>query len=110
MARKLGVRTVTVVRPVKTDRLSDPPAGAPPQHPIEGCAVLPRTSFERERGWVVVEGYQVIAPYGSDVLASDQVRLEPGGPLWAVEGRPGDFESRRGVGKATIFYLKRAGS
>lgn len=107
MAKKIGRRTVTVVRTPKVDRLDDAPTGAAPEHDVEGCAVLPRSSFEEGKGWVIVEGRQVIAPYGADVTADDKVRLEPGGPLWSVDGEPGDYEDKRARGKATIFYLTR---
>lgn len=108
MAKKLGSRTITVVRKPRVDRLSTPPVGAPPEHDVTGCAVMPRTSFEQERGWVVVEGRMIVAPFGSDVLASDQVKVD--GETWDVDGEPGHYENRRGVGKATILYLKRVGS
>lgn len=108
MAKKLGSRTVIVVRKAKVDRLSSAPAGEAPEHPIEGCAVLPRTSHEEGRGWVIVEGRMVVAPFESDVLATDQVKVD--GETWDVDGEPGDYENRRGRGKATIFYLKRLGT
>lgn len=108
MPRKIGTRTVTVIRKPKTDRLATAPVGAPPEHDIKGCAVLPRTSHEEDRGWVIVEGRMVVAPYAADVLATDQVRVD--GSVWEVDGEPGDYENKRGTGKATIFYLKRLGS
>ena len=108
MAKKIGSRTVTVIREPKRDRLSDAPTGTPPEHDIEGCAIVPRTSFEQERGWVIVEGRTVIAPFGADVLADDKVRAD--GEVWEVDGAPGDYETKRGKGKATIFYLKRQGT
>lgn len=103
MAKKIGSRTITVLRDQKVDRLDDPSQTPPAEHDIEGCAVLPRTSFEQGKGWVIVEGRQVIAPHGADVLATDRVRID--GELWHVSGEPGDYEDRRGRGKATIFYL-----
>jgi hypothetical protein len=108
VAKKIGSRTIIVVRKPKVDRLSTAPAGAAPEHPVEGCAVLPRTSHEEERGWVIVEGRMVIAPYGADVLATDLVRVD--GETWEVDGEPGDYENKRGKGKATILYLKRLGT
>ena len=108
MAKKIGSRTVTVVRSPKVDRLDEAPAGPPPEHDITGCVVLPRTSREEESGWVVVEGRMIVAPYGADVLADDQVRVD--GVLWDVDGAPGDYEDRKARGKATMFYLKRVGS
>lgn len=101
----MGSRTVTVVREQKVDRLDDTPAGAAPEHDIEGCLVLPRSSYEEGKGWVIVEGRMVVAPYGADVLATDKVRVD--GELWDVDGAPGDYENRRGKGKATIFYLAK---
>lgn len=106
MAKKIGSRTITVVRAAKVDRLSTETA-APTEHDIEGCVVLPRTSFETDKGWVVVEGRQIIAPYGADVVAEDRVRVDD--KLWDIDGEPGDYENRRGKGKATIFYLTRQG-
>lgn len=108
MAKKIGSRTIMVVRKAKVDRLSSAPAGDAPEHPVTGCAVLPRTSHEEERGWVIVEGRTIIAPYGSDVLATDLVKVD--GETWEVDGAPGDYENKRGKGKATIFYLKRQGA
>lgn len=105
MAKRMGSRTITVVRKQKVDRFDDAPAGPPPEHDVVGCSVLPRTSFEEGKGWVIVEGRQVIAPYAADVIATDQVRLD--GVLWDVDGEPGDYENKRGKGKATIFYLTR---
>lgn len=108
MAKKIGTRTVRVIRKTKVDRLSTAPAGAAPEHDIEGCAVAPRTSHEEGRGWVIVEGRMVVAPYGADVLATDQVKVD--GETWDVDGAPGDYETKRGKGKATVFYLKRQGT
>lgn len=105
MAKKIGKRTVTVIRKTKVDRLSSTPAAEAPEHDIEGCAVLPRSSFEEGKGWVIVEGRQVIAPYGADVLATDQVRID--GVVWNVDGEPGDYEDKKARGKATMFYLTR---
>ena len=110
MARGIGSRTITVVRQAKVDRLSDEVAAAPVEHEITGCAVLPRSSFEEGKGWVIVEGLQVFAPYGADITADDRVRTEPGEPLWNVDGKPGDYEDKKARGRVTIFYLTRRSS
>lgn len=107
MAKKIGKRTITVVRKPKVDRLSDTPAGEAVEHQIAGCVIAPRTSFEEGRGWVIVEGLMVVAPYDSDILADDRVRVETGEPLWNVGGEPGNYEDKKARGKATIFYLTR---
>lgn len=108
MAKKIGKRTVVVVRQARVDRLKGDAAGPPDEHDIDGCAVVPRSSNEQGKGWITVEGWMVIAPYGADVLSTDQVRYD--GKLWDVEGDPGDYETKRARGKATIFYLARLGS
>ena len=66
-----------------------------------------RISTEEGKGWVIVEGRQIIAPFGSDILATDQVEVD--GETWSVDGEPGEYENKRGRGKATIFYLSRLG-
>ena len=109
MAKKIGKRTITVIRAPKVDKLKTAPAGEPPEHTIAGCAILPRASEEEGRGWVILEGRMIIAPYGADVLATDLVRLDDG-TTWEVDGEPGDYENKRAQGKATMFYLKRLGS
>lgn len=108
MAKKIGQRTVTVIRAQKVDRLSPASSTPPPEHEITGCAIMPRTSFEQDKGWVIVEGRMVVAPFESDVLSTDQVRIDD--EVWDVDGEPGDYENRRSKGKATIFYLKRLGT
>lgn len=108
MPKNIGKRTVTIIRAPKVDRLSRATEAAPPEHDITGCVVLPRTSFEENRGWTIVDGRTIIAPYGADVLATDQVRVDD--DVWDVDGAPGDYEDKRARGKATIFYLKRVGS
>lgn len=105
MAKKIGARTITVIRAPKTDRYDEPVAGPPPEHDIAGCAIVPRTSFEQEKGWVIVEGRMVVAPFEADVLSTDKVRID--GEEWLVDGEPGDYEDKRARGKATIFYLTK---
>lgn len=107
MARKIGSETITVIRKAKVDRLSDA-TSASSQHEIEGCVVLPRTSHEEDKGWTIVEGKQVVAPFGADIQSDDQVDYE--GVRWDVDGAPGPYRKKNGLGKATIFYLKRLGS
>ncbi len=114
MAKKIGSRTVTIIRQAKVDRLDDAATGTPPEHDITGCVVLPRAasgaqnSAEDNKGWTIIEGRMVIAPFGADVLADDRARVD--GQVWEVDGAPGDYENKRGVGKATMFYLKRLGT
>lgn len=108
MAKKIGRRTIVVVRAIKRDDLDLTVDGAPDEHEIKGCAILPRSSNEDGKGWVIVEGKMVIAPYGADVLATDLVKVD--GETWEVEGFPGDYENKKAIGKATIIYLTRVGS
>ena len=103
MTKAIGSRTITVIRGARTDWLGGS-AATESRHDITGCAVLPRTSFESERGWVVVDGRQVVAPYDSDITADDKIDVD--GQVWDVDGAPGNYEKRNGVGKAMIVYLK----
>lgn len=114
MAKKIGSETVTVVRQAKVDRLSDDSAPAASEHDVKGCVVLPRlasgaqNSAEGNKGWVIVEGKMVIAPFGSDVIADDKVRHD--GTTYEVDGKPGPYRNKAGRGKAMIFYLKHLGT
>lgn len=107
MAKKPGVEKITVIREPKRDRLDGDALGPPAEHEIEGCEVIPRSAFEEGKGWIIIEGRMVVAPYGSDVLGTDKVRHD--GVVWEVDGEPGHY-ARRGKGKATILYLKRQGA
>jgi hypothetical protein len=110
MPKKIGSETVTVRRATKVDRLSDTPAPSAPTHTIAGCVVLPRLNEEDGKGWVIVEGKMVIAPYGVDVVADDEVQV-PGEAGWyQVDGKPGPYKNKAGRGRAVIFYLKRLGT
>lgn len=108
MAKKIGKKTITVIRSPKVDPLDDDVVGSPPEHDEPGCVVMPRTSFEQERGWVIVQGRMVVAPFGADILPDDKVRVD--GVIWEVDGEAGDYENKHGEGKATIVYLKRLGT
>ncbi len=106
MAKRIGKRTITVIRKPKVDRLSSA-SSAESRFDIEGCAVLPRSSNEEGRGWVIVEGKMVIAPFNADILPSDRILIPGDSKPWNVDGEPGDYENRRAIGKATIVYLTR---
>lgn len=107
MAKRIGKRTITVVRQAKVDRLSTTPAADAVEHDIPGCAILPKSVFEDGKGWVVTEDMSVFAPYGSDILAGDIVMLPGDARPWNVDGTPGNYENKRAVGKATILTLTR---
>lgn len=111
MAKKIGSDTIHVIRTVKVDRLAAP-GGAPAEHDVDGCVVLPRllNAAEDGKGWVIVEGKMVIAPFGADVLADDQVTIPGDTVKFQVDGAPGPYKNKRGRGKAVIFYLKRLGT
>lgn len=106
MARKIGKRTVTVIRGGRVDRLSDD-APSTTEHDVKGCAILPRATEEEGKGWVVREGWQVIAPHDADVTADDKVRVD--GEVFSVDGQVARYENLQGVGKAAVFYVGRLG-
>lgn len=86
--------TVTVIRagaPTQDDYGNDVP-GPNVETPVGGCAVWPRTSSEDVQGRLqVLEGLNVVAPYGTDVRPHDRVRVR--GVLYDVDGDPGEWRS-----------------
>lgn len=102
-----GSETIKVIRTPKVDRLDDAPTGIPPEHEITGCIILPRQINEAGQGWITIEGYDVYAPYGSDILETD--RIVARGRSWNVDGRPADYVNTHGKGKIMLVKLKRAG-
>lgn len=75
---------------------------------IPRCHFLPRTSSERpdDRQSTVVIGLTLVAPGGTDLVASDRVRRPLDGTVWAVEGQPGDYR-KGGRSKAVVAALRR---
>lgn len=104
MAKKIGTRTLTIIRKPKADRF-DPNPPAETRHEVTGCAIVPRTSFEQDKGWVIVSGRTIFAPYGSDITADDRMEIEGEAGIWDVDGEPGNYESARAKPKAMILYV-----
>lgn len=86
--------TITILRagaPTQDDYGNDVP-GADVEFDVQGCAVWPRTSSEDVRARLqVLEGLNVLAPYGTDVRPHDRIRV--GGVLYDVDGDPGEWRS-----------------
>jgi hypothetical protein len=83
--------TVTVVRPGGRDQYGDP-TGTPAETPVSGCVVWPEASSEQTfQQDIVALGYQVLMPAGTDVLATDQVRLPDDDLMYEVVGEPQRF-------------------
>lgn len=84
--------TVTRLRATtSTDRYNnaEPDWSAPAELDIDGCAVAPRDA-EEDRGdgrEAVIIGFNVYAPAGTSVLATDRLRVR--GEEHIVEGDPG---------------------
>lgn len=97
--------TVTIVRKPKVDKLK-PASGPSAEIPVEKCIVLPRASNETDGGWVQRSGWSVYAPVGAPFRPDDQVRVR--GELYAVEGVPGVFPVKRGIG--VVVTLERIGA
>lgn len=96
--------TITRIRGARVDRLSAPGA-APEEEPIEGCIVVPLMNSGEEtfQGQVVTADYFVKCPRGTDVVATDRLRIR--GYLCEVDGVPADFR-RRGV----LLQARRTGT
>lgn len=91
--------TVTIVRPgpPTEDEYGNDVPGPPTEIPVLGCGVAPRDgtgSGANERTDArdtVITGLTLYAPYGTDIRATDKVRV--GGDLYEVEGQAGSFRS-----------------
>jgi hypothetical protein len=91
--------TVTIVRPgpPSRDAYGNDVPGPPTETPVPGCSVAPRdgtgagaNELTDARDTVFV-GLTLYAPYGTDIRATDRVRV--GGDLYDVVGLPGTFRS-----------------
>lgn len=88
--------TVTRLRATSsTDRYNDaaPDWDNPAELDIDGCAVAPRDAEEDREGGreAVIVGFNVYAPAGTSVLATDRLRVR--GEVHIVEGEPGVWVS-----------------
>lgn len=91
--------TVTIVRPgaPTRDGYGNYVSGPPTEIPVSGCGVSPRDSTGSAANELtgardtVISGLTVYAPYGTDVRATDRMRV--GGVLYEVVGLPGSFRS-----------------
>lgn len=75
---------------------------APVETVIQQCHVIPRSSTEDDN--TVIVGLTLVAPGGTDLLATDRVRWE--GKTYEIEGQPGDYR-KRGRSRAVIAALRR---
>lgn len=91
--------TVTIVRPGPStrDAYGNDVPGTPTEIPVPGCGVAPRDSTGSAANELtdardtVISGLMIFAPYGTEVRATDQMRVK--GQLYDVVGLPGDFRS-----------------
>jgi hypothetical protein len=87
-------RTVTFLRPgpPTRDAHGNNVPGPDVPTPVAGCAVYPRTSSENtDRRDQVVIGLTAVMPYGTDVRATDRVKVD--GVIYEIDGEPGVHES-----------------
>lgn len=79
--------TATVRRAGGRDSWGDDKPSA--MHTIEGCVRWPRDSSEStDRSDVVLAGWTIVVPPGSDILATDEVQMPDVDGWWQVEGDP----------------------
>lgn len=58
-------------------------------HEIDGCIRWPRNSSESlDRSDVVLSGWVLVVPSGSDVRPTDEIQMPGGDDWWQVEGDP----------------------
>ncbi|GAA2108182.1 hypothetical protein [Streptomyces synnematoformans] len=91
--------TVTVVRPgpPTQDEYGNDLPGVPTETEVAGCGIAPRdgngaggNEITDARDTVII-GLTLYAPAGTDLRATDQVRV--GGILYDIDGEPGWFTS-----------------
>lgn len=100
-----GAETVVVLRSTGTPGRHGAPAPVV-ETEVRRCALIPRTSSEETDGAdTVVVGYTLVAPPGTDLLATDRVRAR--GVMWEIDGEPGDYRNLRGVPRQVIAALRR---
>jgi hypothetical protein len=91
--------TVTILRPGPSteDTYGNDVPGPPTEIPVTGCAVAPRDGTGSAANELtdardtVITGLTLYAPYGTDIRATDRVRV--GSDVYEVEGLPGSFRS-----------------
>jgi hypothetical protein len=107
----IGNATVIRVRsaPGGFDVYGDPVASAEARTTLEGCAVAPRSSDEhsdRGRQGVIV-GLMLYAPYGTDLLFTDQIEVD--GVLYNIDGEVGSWKNPLSTWEAGVeVALSRA--
>lgn len=91
------------------DVYGDPIAGSASTVTIDGAFTAPRSSDDnddRGRQGVIV-GLSLFAPYGTDLLFTDQVMVD--GELYDIDGEPGKWRNPLTTWEAGIeVALKRA--
>lgn len=86
--------TVVVLRPgpPETDGYGNDVPGPDRETRYAGCAVWPRVSSEDVQARdQVIDGLYVLFPTGTDVRATDRVRVR--GDVYMVDGEPGVYRS-----------------
>lgn len=101
--------TVVRIRPPGRDEYGDPLSADSEEDDIPDCVVSPRLSTEVTapgRQGVVV-GLTLYAPYGTDLVHTDQVKVD--GVLYELDGEPGPWKSPFSGWEAGVeVALKRA--
>lgn len=90
---------VTIVRPGTPTRdvYGNDVPGPPTDIPLTGCGLAPADSTGAGANEIVdardtvISGLTLFAPFGTDIRATDQVRVA--GALYDVYGQPGKFRS-----------------
>lgn len=91
--------TVVRKRAAGRDRGGKPKPSA--DLPIKGVIVIPRRSGEGEQGTVILDGWKLICPKGTDLVASDLIEVR--GKTYGILGNPGDY------GKKVIVTVESTG-
>lgn len=104
---------MTIVRvravPGGFDEYGDPVSSTAGRVTLDGAFTAPRSSEDNDdRGRVgVIVGLSLFAPYGTDLLYTDQVEVD--GVLYDIEGEPGYWRNPLSTWEAGVeVALKRS--
>lgn len=70
--------------------------------PIPGTVVIPRRSGEGEEGTIVLDGWKLVCPKGTELIPSDQIIVR--GKPYSILGNVGDY------GKKVIVTVESTGA
>lgn len=105
-----GAETIVIHPEREKDRWGENIGDEPDPIEVTECIVYPQSSRETDDSSIkVLESLGVYIPPGKPT-PSDRDTVEARGETWDIDGSVGDFVSKRGRDKGSLFTLKRVGT